>query len=222
MGQRGTRTPMIDPITARLRLSQWLSPTFPVSGFAYSHGLETAIATDKVTDSKTLFGWLDGILRAGACQSDGVLVAHAASGSCLEMLAEHAEALAGSAERWAETRDQGAAFVETSNALCDTQLPVLPYPVAVGARARELDLPAAEVVALYLQAFLGNLTSGAVRLIPLGQTQGQRVVQMLHRAISEEALRLVGLPLEDIGMAAFHSDLAAMAHEVAEVRIFRT
>lgn len=213
---------MIDPITARLSLSQWLSPSFPVSGFAYSHGLERAISAGDIHDAATLLAWLEGLLAAGACQSDGVLVARAAAGDPLKPLAEAAEALASSAERWSETRDQGAAFIATSNALCTQDLPPLPYPVAVGARARELDLPPAEVVALYLQAFLGNLVSGAVRLIPLGQTEGQRVNRSLHRAISTEALRLVMLPLDEIATGAFRGDLAAMAHETQDVRIFRT
>jgi urease accessory protein len=213
---------MTDPIAARLRLAQWLSPGFPVSGYAYSHGLEQAITTGEIHDARSLTSWLTGLLTSGACQADGVLVARAAAGDPLEPLAEAAEALAGSAERWSETRDQGAAFVATSNALCTTQLPPLPYPVAVGARARDLDLPAAEVVALYMQAFLANLISGAVRLIPLGQTEGQQISQGLHAELSTQARHLATRPLSEIATGSFRADLAAMAHETQDVRIFRT
>lgn len=214
--------PMTDMIAARLRLSQWLSPSFPVSGYAYSHGLEQAISTGDIADAEDLLAWLQALLTSGACQADGVLVARAAAGDPLEPLCEAAEALAGSAERWSETRDQGAAFVSTTNALCDTALRPMPYPVAVGARARALGLPVGEVVALYLQAFLGNLISGAVRLIPLGQTEGQQVSQRLHPTISTQARCLATRPLSEIGTGAVRAELAAMAHETQEVRIFRT
>lgn len=211
-----------DPVQARLSLAQWLSPGFPISAYAYSHGLEHAIGAGDIYDAASLTTWLEGVLAAGSCQSDGVLVAHAAAGSPTGPLAEAAEALATSAERWAETRDQGAAFVATTNALCAEPLAPLPYPVAVGARAATLGLPPAEIVALYLQSFLGGLISGAVRLIPLGQTEGQQIAQTLHPAIVAEAARLAALPLTEIGTAALRSDLAAMAHETQDVRIFRT
>ncbi|MEM1077109.1 MAG: urease accessory UreF family protein [Pseudomonadota bacterium] len=209
-------------LQSRLSLAQWLSPGFPVSAYAYSHGVENAITAGRVHDAASLALWLEGLLSAGSCQTDGVLVARAAAGDSLETLAEAAEALATSAERWTETRDQGAAFVLTTNALCEEQLPTLPYPVAVGARARILGLPPEEVVALYLQAFLGGLISGAVRLIPLGQTEGQRVSQDLHPKIAVEATRLAGLTLAESATSAVLGDLAAMAHETQDVRIFRT
>lgn len=209
-------------LQSRLSLAQWLSPGFPVSAYAYSHGLEHAITAGQIHDADSLRVWLEGLLMAGSCQTDGLLVARATAGDPLEDLAEAAEALATSAERWSETRDQGAAFVQTTNALCAKQLSPLPYPVAVGARARSLALPPDEVVALYLQAFLGGLISGAVRLIPLGQTEGQRVSQALHDAISAEATRLAALPLEEVATSALRGDLAAMGHETQDVRIFRT
>ncbi|WP_424973260.1 urease accessory protein UreF [Dinoroseobacter sp. S76] len=209
-------------LQSRLSLAQWLSPGFPVSAYAYSHGLEQAIAAEQIRDAASLTTWLEGLLSMGSCQTDGVLVARAAAGDPPEPLAEVAEALATSAERWTETRDQGAAFIQTTNALCAEQLPPLPYPVAVGIRARSLGLPPEEVVALYLQAFLGGLVSGAVRLIPLGQTEGQQVSQALHPVISAEATRLAELPLAEIATSALQGDLAAMAHETQDVRIFRT
>lgn len=209
-------------LQARLSLAQWLSPGFPISAYAYSHGIEHAIAAGDITDAANLTAWLEGLLASGSCQTDGVLVARAAAGEPLPMLAEMAEALATSAERWTETRDQGAAFVMTTNALCASQLPPLPYPVAVGARAATLALAPAEIVALYLQAFLGGLISGAVRLIPLGQTDGQRVAHALHPAIVAEATRLAQLPLSEVATGAVRGDLAAMRHETQEVRIFRT
>ncbi|WP_425091590.1 urease accessory protein UreF [Tropicimonas sp. S265A] len=207
---------------ARLTLQQWLSPSFPVSAFAYSHGLEWAISEGRIADAETLRGWLETVLRTGSGRTDGALVAAAARGEDPGALSELAEALATSAERWAETRDQGAAFVATTNALYADTLQAMPYPVAFGVRARALELPVAEVVAMYLQAFTSNLVSAAVRFIPLGQTDGQRVASALHPVIAALGVELSTLPTDRIGTSAVLSDMAAMAHETMDVRIFRS
>jgi urease accessory protein len=97
-----------------------------------------------------------------------------------------------------------------------------PYPVALGLAARDLDLPDRMVAALYLQAFAGALVSAAVRFVPLGQAEGQRVLAALHPVIEQVVADAVAAGLDGIGTAVFGADLAAMAHEGLEVRIFRT
>lgn len=206
----------------RLTLQQWLSPSFPVSAFAYSHGLEWAISEGHVTDASTLKDWLLTVLQTGSGGVDGALVAAAARGEDLTALSELAEALASSAERWAETRDQGAAFVATTNALYDETLPAMPYPVAFGARAGKLGLPVAEIVSLYLQAFAANLISAAVRFVPLGQTEGQKVSAALHPVLHQLGAELAEQPVDQIASGAVMSDFAAMAHETMDVRIFKS
>jgi urease accessory protein len=139
-----------------------------------------------------------------------------------EALADLACALAGSRERLEETQAQGRALAETLAALGVGDGVARPYPVALGLAARGLDLPDRMVTALYLQSFASALVSAAVRFVPLGQAEGQRVLAALHPEIEKVAEEAVGAGLDGIGTAVFGADLAAMAHEGLEVRIFRT
>lgn len=211
-----------------LRVAQWLSPAFPVSSYAYSHGLEAEIAAGRVADEASLSDWVSTVLAAGAGRCDAILLCAAQRPDAdLDDLGDLARALAGSAERWEETRAQGAAFAETQNAMSgqDDFVP-MPYPVAVGVAARGLQLSPEALAALYLQGFAAALVSVAVRFVPLGQAAGQRVLAGLHPVIQAVAAEVASLPengLQDaLGGAAFGADLAAMEHEGLEVRLFRT
>ena len=206
-----------------LRLSQWLSPAFPVSAYAYSHGLEAEVVNSRVADGPSVARWIEGVLRRGAGRTDAILMLAAmARDADLDALNDLARALAGARERWEETRDQGAALAATLGAMGEGDGVARAYPVAFGAAAERLGVPGDVVAALYLQGFVGNLVSAAVRFVPLGQAAGQKILAGLQAAVGEVAAEAVAAGLDDIGQAAFGADLAAMEHEGQEVRIFRT
>jgi urease accessory protein len=209
--------------TGLLSLVQWLSPAFPVGGFAYSHGLEWAIHAGLIRDAASLSDWIGTVLAEGAGRSDAILLAHALRpDSDLTALAALAAALPASRERWVETMEQGAALTRTTNALTGQDHPAMAYPVALGLAAQSLHLAPARVLALYLHAFASNLVQAGVRFVPLGQTEGQAVLAALHPAILRLADEAAAAPLDEIGSGAFGSDLAAMRHETMDVRIYRT
>jgi urease accessory protein len=206
-----------------LKLTQWLSPGFPVSSYAYSHGLEAEIAEGRVATARDVQDWVAAVLAAGAGRSDAIVMLAARRGTSPDdALADLAAALAGSRERLEETQAQGRALAETLAALGQGDGIARAYPVALGLAARGLDLPDALVARLYLQAFAGTLVSAAVRFVPLGQAEGQRALAALHPVIERVADEAVGAGLDGIGTAVFGADLAAMRHEGLEVRIFRT
>lgn len=206
-----------------LKLSQWLSPGFPVSAYAYSHGLEAEIASGRVRDADTLEGWVAAVLQAGAGRTDLIVMLAARRGAeDVTALCDLARALAGSRERLEELEAQGRALSGTLGALGLGDGRARPYPVALGLAARGLDLPDRVVATLVLQAFAGALVSAAVRFVPLGQTEGQAVLSRLHHSIEAVAAEAVEAGPDDIGTAVFGADLAAMEHEGLEVRIFRT
>ena len=206
-----------------LRLSQWLSPGFPVSAYAYSHGLEAEIAGGRVRDGDGVRAWVAAVLEAGAGRSDAILMLAARRGEAPdEQLSDLARALAGSRERLEETGSQGRALAATLAGLGHGDGVARPYPVALGLAARGLALPDEAVAALYLQGFAGALVSAAVRFAPLGQLEGQRVLAALHPVIGRVAAAAAVAGLDGIGTAVFGADLAAMEHEGLEVRIFRT
>lgn len=216
-----TAIPM--PEDPSLLLHQWLSPAFPVGAFAYSSGLETAIATGQVASAQSLQTWLEDICSDGAGRSDLVLLAAAHGDDWpLAEVDRIARAFCPTAERLKEAELQGAAFIETVNAVWHFDLPPLTYPVAVGAAAKRAGLPLARTAGLYLQALLANLASAAVRLVPLGQTDGQRVLAQLQPLISQTAAEATGIPLNKLSSASFAADIASMRHETLEPRIFRT
>lgn len=205
-----------------LKLTQWLSPAFPVGGFAYSHGLEAAIAAGDVADAGALQAWLSDVIALGAGRSDAILLVATQRGGDVAELTDLTAALAASRERWEEALAQGRAFADTVAAVTGQAQPEAPLAIAVGHAARMLDLAPAQVAALYLHAFASNLVSGAVRFIPLGQTEGQAALAALHPLIERVAAEAVDLGPDEIANAALGADLAAMAHETLDVRIFKT
>jgi urease accessory protein len=208
---------------ALLTLVQWLSPAFPTGGYAYSHGLEQVITDGAVSDGDSLRRWLADVLTFGAGRQDAILLALSLrDGAGHDALTALARALQPSAERLSETVEQGAAFARAVSALTGRDLPARPLPVAVGQAASILELPPAQVLALYLHAFASNLVSAAVRFVPLGQDAGQAVLSALHPLVDGLSRDLADATLDDLQSAALGADLAAMRHETLDVRIFKT
>lgn len=207
-----------------LTLAQWLSPAFPVGAFTYSHGIERAIQDGRIGSAKDLTGWLDAVLRHGSGRNDAILIraAYEAAPDAAAQVADMARALAPSRERLIEMDEQGAAFARTLGGMQGRDLPKYPYPVAYAVVGRDAGLPVALMVQMYLQAFASNLVSAAVRLVPLGQTEGQIAVAALTRVCQEVAGATRDESLDDLGSVAFLSDIASLRHETLEPRIFRS
>ncbi len=215
-------------IAALLRLMAWLSPAFPTGGFAYSHGLEWAVEAGDVRDEAALLGWLGDVLSQGSGRSDAILLRHARRADAAELpaLAAFGAAVSGSRERRAETLGQGEAFARAARAWSSTRLALLedplPYPVAVGALAADHGIGEEAVVSAYLQAVATNLISASVRLVPLGQSAGLRVLAGLEETILAVTEATRGATLDDVGSTCFRSDIAAMRHETQHTRLFRS
>ena len=215
----GTTMP-IDP--RLLTLTQWLSPSYPMGAFAFSHGLEAAIAEGWVKDEETLFEWLNGVLSQGSGRGDAILIWNAYHSDNIEDIDDIARAFAPSSERLREAQRQGTAFARVTREVWNIDLPDLMLPVALGHAANLADLNPSELVALYLHSFASNLTQAAQRLMPLGQTGAQRVLHRLTPLCSQIADDTRDLTLDDIHSNAFLSDIAAMRHEVQEPRLFQS
>ncbi|MBR9844233.1 MAG: urease accessory protein UreF [Rhodobacteraceae bacterium] len=211
-----------DPL---LTLMQWLSPAYPVGAFSYSHGLEAMVLDGTVHDAASFRDWLTDVLTHGAGRNDVILLAaawHSDDAETLREIDDLARALTPSAERLLETDQQGAAFATTTAAVFSHDLPALTYPVAVGRAAALETLPLADTARLFLHAFAANLTSAAIRLVPLGQTEGQQVLHALTPLCRDIADTAIDLTLDDIGSASFATDIASMTHETQYSRLFRS
>ena len=205
------------PTDALLRLLTWLSPSFPTGGFAYSHGLEWAVEAGDVTNEATLEAWLADVIAHGSGRNDVILLRHAHRG---EEIADLALALAPTLERRRETLLLGEAFAAAAAPWGGTDS--APYPVAVGRLGARNAIDEDSLAAAYLQAFTAALVSAAVRLIPLGQQAGLRVLAALHPLIVETVAKTRVAMLADLGGACFRSDISSMRHETQYTRLFRS
>jgi urease accessory protein len=208
---------------ALLKLMQWMSPAFPVGGFAYSHGLEWSVAAGEVSSSEDVLAWVSDVLRFGAGATDAsLLVASMAPRADHTAINRLAEALCTAEERWIETRDQGAAFSAAVNAATGSDHPPSALPVAVGRAAADLGLMPRLVAGAFLQGFATNIVLAAVRFIPLGASEGQRVIDAARSVCLQVADRSVSTPPEEAWTAALGGEFAAMRHGDLGTRVFRT
>jgi urease accessory protein len=218
-----------------VRIMTWHSPAFPVGGFSYSHGFEWLIDSGAVRSEADLQAWLTDLLRQGALWNDAVLLAEAyravAEGDVarLARVAELAEALAPSRERHLETMAQGRAFLQAVAAAWPSAFVArlaaeggAACPVAVAAAAADNAVALEAALPAYLNALACNLVSVGVRLIPIGQSAGLKVVAALHPLIADIAGRAAGSSLDDLGAATVLADIASMRHETQYSRVFRT
>lgn len=219
---------MTEP-AALQRLLTWLSPAFPVGAFAWSAGLETAIAERRVAKATALEDWIAGALAHGGSKTDAILLAHAHRATApheLRDLADLALALTPAAERHKETLLTGDAFATAARVWPSDvygKLPApCPYPIAVGAIAAAHGIGLGETLLGYLTAAVHSQISVAVRLVPLGQTDGLRVMAALETRIAALAAAAATATLDDIGGIAYAADIAQMRHEDLEPRIFRS
>jgi urease accessory protein len=225
---------------ALLRLQSWLSPAFPMGSYSYSHGLEWAVDAGQICDRKSLVDWLEADLRYGSGRSEAIFFSEAWRCAIdenrlkLSEIAELAAAVRGTSELALESSHQGAACLATlrqvwpdlvldwlSEILREHHVqPALAIVLGV-ALAREgiqvsLALPA------FLQSYIANLVTAGLRLIPLGQTDGQFAIAELEGAVQAASTQAENCTIADLGSAAFMVDLASTAHETQYTRLFRS
>jgi urease accessory protein len=222
---------------ALYRLMAWMSPAYPVGAFSYSGGLEWVVEAGDVRDAESLTEWLASVIRHGSVFCDSAIFCHAHSAvACgndhaLAATAELAAALVGSKERFLETTAQGRAFLQITQAAWPTPAldrltaawdGPLAYPVAVAVACAGHGIAAVTALHAFLHGAVSNLVSAGVRLIPLGQTDGQRVLAALEIPIAQTAQRALATTLDEIGSITVRADISGMRHETQYTRLFRS
>ena len=236
MGMRMTTdaNPMI------YRLATWLSPAFPVGAYTYSSGLEYAVEAGMVGDGDALLDWIAGIVRVGSGRVDATLFrqAHdAAMAGDMERLAgiaEWGDAMRATSEAALESSAQGEAFLATLReawphdglddlaAMLSAMGRKPAYSIAVGAACGFHGVARQPALTAFLHAVAANLVSAGVRLIPLGQTEGQRITAALEPIVAEAAGATLERDITDIGAATAMVDWTSMRHETQYTRLFRS
>jgi urease accessory protein len=229
------------PPQALLRLQSWLSPAFPTGAYSYSHGLEWAVEAGDVDDRASLVDWLGADLCHGSGRNEAIFFVEAYRCATdddhrakLFEVAELAAAFRGTAEFALESSQQAGACLSTlrlvwpdrvldwlSETLGDRHVqPAL--AIVLGAASAGQRIPAELALPAFLQSWLANLVTAGVRLIPLGQTDGQLAIAELEQAVQAASTRAAKSTIDDLGSAAFMLDLASMTHETQYTRLFRS
>ena len=228
------------PASALLRLQNWLSPAFPTGAYSYSHGLEWAVEAGYINDRKSLVDWLDADLYCGTGRNEAIFFYQAWSSAVkndsakLFEIAELAATFRGTSEFALESSQQAAACLTTirqvwPNRLLDwlsetlRQHRIQPaIAVVLGACSATLAILSNIALPAYLQSYMANLVTAGVRLVPLGQTDGQLAIAELEQTILAASVQAEKATIDDLGSAAFMVDLASMKHETQYTRLFRS
>ena len=217
------KVPMYTPTDSKLiTVMQWLSPAFPIGGFAYSHGLEWAINKGYVSNREELQKWVSDLLEYGSLKNDAILIKLVLKGSDPKEINEIAIALCPANERLSETQLQGGAFCKIMREVWSLEIDDLALPIALALAAKNESIDQNLVVPAYLHSFCSNLISVAMRLIPIGQTDGQKTLRELSPLISDSVRAVAKSDKDDLGSACFLSDVSAMQHEYLQPRVFKT
>jgi urease accessory protein len=225
---------------ALLRLQSWLSPAFPTGSYSYSHGLEWAVEAGHICDGKSLVDWLEADLCHGSGRNEAIFFSEAwrcaVSDDRAKLLevAEIAAAFRGTSELALESSQQAAACLATlrqvwpdrlldwlSKTLCEHHVHAA-LSVVLGIRAARQGIPTGLALPAFLQSYVANLVTAGVRLIPLGQTDGQLAIAELEEAVLAATAQAEKATFDDLGSAAFAVDLCSMAHETQYTRLFRS
>ena len=205
-----------------MTVMQWMSPAFPIGAFAYSHGLEWAIDKDHVSNGEKLQKWITDLLEYGSLRTDAIFISLILRGHDAKKLNELSMALCPAGERLLETKLQGSAFAKVIEDVWQQDIGELSLPIAVALAAKNQSIEQDLILPAYLHAFCSNLISAAIRLIPIGQTEGQRIMLELYTTISDLVQTASGSEIDDLNSACFFSDVSAMEHEYLQPRIFKT
>jgi urease accessory protein len=223
-------------------LLSWMSPAWPVGAFAHSGGLEWAVEAGHVRDRESTIEWVGDLLEQGPLHNDAVFFLHALRAAedgdarRLADVAELATAAQSGFERHLETTAQGAAFrrialqaaAPSMFAALIEAVPegALAYPVAAGCLFGCHGVPERPGMVAYLHGCVANLVSAAQRLVPLGQTDAQRVLLTMRgrvRALAAEVIADSGAdPFLQLRGCTLLAEIGCMAHETTYTRLFRT
>jgi urease accessory protein len=225
---------------ALIRLQSWLSPSFPTGSYSYSHGLEWAVEVEHVRDRDSLVDWLEADLCHGSGRNEAIFFS--AAWRCtldtdpgrLFKIAELAAAFRGTSELALESSQQALACLALLRRVWpDCNLDALSQmlhehcvqpalAVVLGVSSSRQGIPLTLALPAFLQSYVANLVMAGMRLIPLGQTDGQLAIAELEEAVLAVSAQSEDATIEGLGSAAFMVDLASVAHEIQYTRLFRS
>jgi urease accessory protein len=230
--------PPADPaptgLLGRLRLMQLVSPALPIGAFTYSQGLEWAVEAGWVCDMATLADWLEGLMDDGLAQLELPILRRLyqacarEDGTAVSRWGRQLYASRETRELRAEERNRARALITL---LADLEVPQAAdwreqlihcqaAPFALAAVHWEIGLE--DCLLGYAWGWLENQVGAAIKLVPLGQTDGQRVQLQLAGRLPAVVERALVIDDDDIGAGAPALAIASACHETQYTRLFRS
>lgn len=225
-------TAMVD--LALLRLLQLTSPSLPTGAFSYSQGLEWAVESDWIKNGQDLTCWLEDILNTSLCSVDIPLLGHMYR-ACAELALDQLEHLCDIMLACRESSEMQQEEIHRGRALAVLleSLKLLPSPqckeilarsqlAGFAMAAQRWQIPLHQASHGYLWSWLENQVLAGVKIIPLGQTEGQQILARLLDKVPVMISKAQHMPLEEIGATSPALALASSFHETQYTRIYRS
>lgn len=221
--------------SALLKLLQLASPALPVGAFSYSEGLETLVQTQRLHSPAEVQEWLAAEVTYGAVRLEGAIAlrSHRATRQTdFSALAQWNQWLSAARET-EELRQQswqmGRALARTLEKLHPDLQPVLDacgqpcnFAVIFGVAAAYWKIDESLALTGYLQSWAANLVNAAVKLIPLGQTDGLQLLFSLYPVLDTAIEQIQHLTDDQLSSSGWGLAIASMHHETLYSRLFRS
>lgn len=220
-----------------VRLLQLASPALPVGAYSYSQGLEAAVERKIVRDGATAARWIGALLEYSVARMEAPMLLRSTAawraGEFPTVERWNALFLASreTAELRAETVQMGYSLRKL---LCELacgddkscsqleRLEEIAFPTAFAYAAAHWRIAARPALAAYLWAWLENQVMAAVKAVPLGQTEGQRILLALGESLTAMAERAVAMEDNELGSFAPALAIISSRHETQYSRLFRS
>ena len=220
-----------------VRLLQLASPALPIGAYSYSQGLEWAVESGQVHDAESAQNWIGDVLEWVVTRGEAAVVWRlldaAARGDRRAFATWNAwfRASRETAELRAETEQTGGSLSRlladlgmldvTAKEILPTLAPVT-LPAAYALAARSFAVPVDAALTGYVWSWLENQVLAAIKLVPLGQVAGQRLLIALGDKIPGAAARAMTIADDDLSTFAPGLCLASARHETQYSRLFRS
>lgn len=217
-----------------LALLQLVSPTLPVGAYTYSEGIETLVQTDQIASATALEQWLSQELRYGAIRVEAAVVSRAYQAALYsdwdrltywnQWLTAFRETTELREQSWQMGRSLARLLSDLRpqvQTLIELEEPCN-FAIAFAVAAANWKIDRATSVLGYLQSWAANLVNAGVRLIPLGQTQGQQILLNLSAQLEQTHNQALELQDAQLACCSWGVSIASMNHEILYSRLFRS
>jgi len=220
-----------------LKLLQLASPNLPLGAYAYSEGIETLVEQNIITSSETLFNWLSQQLKFSSIRIETALMIRSYQNFInhnieqINYWNQYSSATRESKELRQQSWQMGNSLIKLllqieanenlTQIINQINLPCN-YNIAFGITGQWWQLNLEDVTLTYLQSWANNLIMAGIKLIPLGQTQGQQILAEINQTISKIYPEIINLKDDQLFSCNFGLSLASMEHQLLYSRLFRS